>query len=789
MKRLLAVSILACLSVGGSAYAMDSFVVRHIQVEGLQRISEHTVLADLPFKQGDDLTAVLSNSAITDLYQSGYFSNISLWRKGQNLVVKVAELPTIGSIQIKGNSAIKTKELKQVLLEAGVQVGNMYDATVLRQVKQSLQQAYYKLGKYAVRVHVDIVKMSRNRVKVVLHISEGLSAEIRHITFVGNHAFSSGELSDQLALTTPGLLTFFTKKDVYSTIKLQQSIKALSDYYMNRGYLNFHVLSQQVALTPTHNQVYLTFNLHEGAKYTFSGYQLEGKLVLPKAELDALVKIHAGQTFSRQSVLDAAKAITDRLGNMGYAFATVNPITSIDEKKHTVKIRFYINPGRKVYVRQINFSGNTVTNDKVLRQKMRFVEGSRFNLKKVNDSKIFVRRAYAYITNIEDKITPVPDANNQVDVDYRVKERSANTVSADIGVSDLDGFIIGGSLNMPNIFGTGNIFSINASISRPVKSVSFNYTEPFFTMAGVSQSIGIYVSNVDNSARDLVNFTTNSVGATLGYSIPLTGIDNFNFGGGVDYTNLVQPSDGTSETVTQFVKDNGNNFNTFTLNLGWSRNSTNTAWFPSKGTKMSLGTQVAVPGSTLPWYKLLASMTWYHPVTEHGSLSIGGHANFGDGYAGNDHLPIFNNFYGGGWGSVRGFSAGTLGPVDTVTCDPNNNNGCTGVEPGQSLGGNLSLSASVDYYFPVPFVHYSPKFRMGVFADMGNVYDTYKLDTAWDYDGQPTSPDFGNLRYSVGLEFEWLSPLGPLAFSIAKPLNVKPGDDTQFFQFTLGTSF
>ena len=786
LKKTLVASLLACVS--SSVLAASGFVVDAIQFKGLQRISVQKIQQDIDFTKGETLTTAKSNALIQQLYSTGYFNDIQLFQNGHTLVVKVQERPTIGKIDIKGNSAIKTKQLKQVLLQAGIQVGNMLDKTTLNQVKQSLEQAYYGMGRYAVRVKLELKPMPRNRVAVDLHISEGLSAKITRIGFVGNKAFSNDTLADQLTVTTPGLFTFITGKDVFSKAKMAKSLQDLSNYYMDRGYINFHVDSYQVALASAKRKILLTINLSEGQKFDFSGYKLEGRLILPTAKMDSMVHIKKGETFSRQTVIDAAKAMTTALGNKGYAYANINPVPTIDKKTHTVFITFYINPGKKVYVRHINFSGNTVTNDKVLRQQMRFVEGSQFNLSKVNNSKTFVRRAYPFITDIKDVLKPVPKTSNQVDVDYKVHERTANTVSANLGFSDLDGIIVGGNLNMPNLFGTGNIFSIGGSVSRPVQSVNMNYTEPFFTQDGVQQSIGVYWQRVDNQYRDLIDYSTNSVGGTLNYAIPVTGVDWVNFGGGYDNTNLVQPQNDTSLTVAQFVKDNGNNFNTFTANLGLSHNSTNTAYFPTAGWKSNLTGKVAVPGSTMEWYKILAGATYYHPVWGKTSFSIGGHVNFGNGYGNSGQLPLFENFYGGGWGSVRGFSQGEMGPQDKV-CTGGTLANPTGCSQGQAIGGNLEVDASLNYYFPVPFTHYNPKFRMGLFVDMGNVYDTHKMNTVWDSANQPTSPNFGNLRYSVGLSFQWISPLGPLAFSLAAPLNKKPGDQTQIFQFTLGKTF
>jgi outer membrane protein insertion porin family len=769
-----------------------NFVVQNIEVQGISRISKQTILSDVAVAKGQEITAALSNKTIKLLYQTGYFDNVVLKRQGNTLIIVVSERPTIASVSIKGNQKIKTPILKKVLLKANVVVGDMLDRTVIKRLTQSLEQAYYSQGKYAVKVHLIIAPISRNRVNVKVKISEGLTAEIARIDIVGNAAFSESKLRDQLVLTTPGLISFFTGDDQYTQQKLQKSIDTLQRYYMDRGYIHFRVTSTQASLGPEHKKTYITINLHEGAKYNFSGFKLVGKFVVSKATLAKLVEIKKGDVFSRQTVLDAAKAMTHALGSKGYAFANINPMPNVNEKNKTAEITFYVNPQQRVYVRDINFMGNTVTNDVVLRQRMRYVEGSRFDLGKVNNSKIHLQRL-KYLQNITEQTTPVPGTPDLVDTNYKVKERTANSVGMSFGYSQLDKIILGASLGMPNVFGAGNALTIATQLSKPYKSLNFSYTDPYFTMTGVQQTVTAYLTHVNNSLRNLANYSTNSVGTTLGYAIPINNDDFFNIGGGFDHTNLLQPKDDTSMTVQQFVNNNGNGFNTYTLNLGWSRVATNAAYFPTKGSTAKLGTNIAIPGSTLKWYKLYANGTYYIPVSRRTTFAFSSGANFGSGYGGDKNLPFFDNFYGGGWGSVRGFSQGTMGPRDTDCSASSSSGTCPAASEtkGQALGGNLSLYASANYYFPVPFAEDQHSFRMGVFLDVGNVYQTYTSDTIYTKDDvkSPRHPTFSNLRYGTGVAFEWISPLGPLDFSLGKALNPKTGDDTQFFQFTLGTVF
>jgi outer membrane protein insertion porin family len=788
LKKTIVTAVSLALLATSTQTPAQAFIVKKIQFLGLQRVPEGTVRADVPVTVGQDFEASQSQSVIEDLFKTGYFSDVSLYNNNGTLVIKVVEQPTIASINISGNELIKTDQLQTVLNNVGLQVGNMFNHSLLRQIQQSLEQQYNSQGKYAVIVTTTVNPLSRNRVDIDIKISEGLTAKITRINIVGNHAFSEKTLVDQLTVSTPGLIAFFTGSDKYSQDKLSKSLQALSDYYMNHGYARFHINSNQVAIDSTKTKVFLTINVTEGQKYTFKGFKLMGNLILPESQLDAMVKIKAGDTFSKQTVLDAQTAISNALGDQGYAFVNVNPVPTIDDKTKQVYVTFYVIPGQKVYVRNITFSGNTVANDQTLRERMRYVEGSQFSKTNLDTSKVTLERL-PYVSAVDDKTVPVSGSSNQVDINYNLTEQSANSVSGNIGYSELDGVIVGAGLNIPDVFGTGNIFGINTQISRPYQSVNFSFTQPYFTQNGVQQSVNLYFTRVNAADQGLANYSTNSYGGNLNYAIPISTWNFFNVGGGVDRTQLEQPAGSTSETVSDFISQHGSIYNSLFLNLGWSRDSTNSAYFPTQGETASVGTKIAVPGSDLTWYQLLSDATWYHGITNSISGSLGGGVNFGGGYGNTSHLPFFDGFNGGGWGSVRGYSAGTMGPQDTLVC-PAGSTSCTpGISQGNALGGNLSVNASANLYFPVPFAMDNQNLRMVSFLDAGNIYNTYRMATEWDAGSQPIYPTLSNMRYSVGVGLEWVSPLGPLGFSLAAPLNKKAGDDTQIFQFTLGTFF
>lgn len=786
---IIAVSVITAM-MALPAFSFDSFKIKKIQFSGLNRVSKSSIASDINIKPGQVLTEANSNTLIKNLYNSAYFQNVQLLSQKGTLVVKVIERPAIASVTITGNKKIKTKLLKSVMRNAGFTAGNLFDRSTLREVVHSLEQAYYDRGKYAVRITETVVPLPRDRVGIDIKISEGLFAKISHINFVGNQAFPSSKLADELTLSTPSIWTFFTHKDRYSRGSMASSLNALSSFYMDRGYINFHADGSQVALSRDKKHIFLSVDVTEGGEYHFSGYKISGETILPLSKMQSFVSIKKGDLFSRAEVVDASKAMMNALADKGYAFAHVTPVPKLDKKTKTVNISFYVYPGKIQYIRYINFYGNTVANDYVLRERMELQEQSRYNKAKMQDSKRRLQRL-SYFKSVGDRIRAVPGYDDLIDMDYNVQEMSANKAGVSFGYSELNKIILGGHLIMPDFFSTGNIFNTSVQLSKPFQSVNFGFDQPYFTKDGIGQNIGFYFTRVDNKDRDLASYTTNSFGSTLGYSIPLDADDFFNVGVGYDNTRLMQATDETSDTVNNFIKAHGNDYNSYLVNAGWSRNTTNNAYFPSAGSNASVGIKATTPGSNLRWYKILVDGNWYKQVFKPGfTFNAHGDVDYGNGYAGTDHLPFFQNFYAGGWGTVRGFAPGSLGPSDAVVCKSGSTS-CTtsGKTEGNSLGGNLLLDGSLNFYFPIPFLKRSNTYRMGVFADAGNVYTTYAMTTAFQ-SNIPKYPTFGNLRYSAGVAFEWRVPmLGLIGLSLAKPFNTKPGDSTRLVNFTFGHTF
>ncbi len=794
LKKTALIVALGVMPVLGFSASSSDFKLNQIKFEGLNRISSKTVMEDLPVSSGQQIDEQDTSKIISELYQTGYFKDIQLYREHDNLIIRVEERPAISAINISGNDAIKTDDLKKGLRMAGLEVGDIYSPELLKQIKQSLEMEYYNLGKYAVKIDATSIPLSRNRVDVKIVISEGKTAKIRRIDIVGNKKYSQSALQDEIVLKTPSIWNawgLLTSDDQYSVQRMQASTEKLRSFYMDRGHVDFNIPSHQVSLNPHKDNTFVTINIAPGAVYKISKVSVDGKLILPRDVIRKMISLNPGSIFSRKDLLDSSNKIKSALSKKGYAFAQVNPVPTVDQKDKTVAITFYVQPGRKVYINQINFNGNIVTNDNVYRREMLYQEGGLYNSYMIDQSRLRLQRL-PYVKAVNVKSVPVAGSDDLVNLDYDIEERSANSVTASLGYSQLYKFMIGASLNMPNLIGTGNQVSLSTQLSKPYKSLSLSYTNPYFTQTGISQTVSAYITNVNTASTALASYSTDSFGFNLGYGVPLTINSILNAGVGFDHTRLIAQSGiGSSNTVNNFIADqNGkSSFNSYMANIGWTYNTANRAFFPTRGDVFNIGGQATVPGSDLKWYKLNIKNSWFFPITNFFTFSSKAGVNYGNGYGKTGQLPFFQNFYGGGWGSVRGYNQGTMGPRDAL-------NGAPATE-GNSLGGNLNVFANFDVLFPIPGVKDSSNMRLGVFFDMGNVYSTYKYqangptgpNSRSKFAQTPSTPTFSNLRYATGIEFQWLSPMGPLAFSIAKALNAKPGDDTQFFQFSLGQNF
>lgn len=759
MIKLLQTLIFLLVSQSALA-AFTPFVVKDIRVEGLQRISAGTVFNYLPVKTGERFDEQHSEQAIQALFKTGFFKDVRMEREGDVLVVVVRERPSIASIKITGNLDIETDELLESLKKIGLAEGRVFDRSVLDKIEQELQRQYFSNGKYGVKIKTITTPMERNRIAVLLEISEGKAARIHSINIVGNKIFKDKELLALFKLSTPTTFSFITGNDQYSKQKIAGDLEALRSFYLDQGYLNFKINSTQVSITPDKKYIYVTVNISEGDQFIVKELKLAGNLVVPPEELEKLITFANGSIYSHRQVAATSARISDRLGDDGYAFANVNAAPEIDEVNKEVTLTFFIDPGKRVYVRRINMLGNLRTSDEVLRREARQMEGGWFSTKQVERSRARLEKL-DYFSEVNVETPAVPGASDQVDVNFTVVEQASGNFMASVGYSQTGGVLLSASVQQDNFMGSGKRVGFSVNNSSVNSGYSVSYTNPYYTIDGISRGFSISTRKTDAAEANISDYIVDVNEVGVHYGIPLSEYNRINVSATYSATDLTLGGLASNE-ISQFVAANGNNFDTLTVGAAWTIDTRNRGIFADRGLLHRLSAEVALPGGDLEYYKLNYEHKRYLPLTKKLTFLLRGKLGYGDGYGDTTGLPFYEHFYAGGVKSVRGFDDNSLGPRDSQ---------------GESYGGSFSVTGGAEIIFPVPFLKDSKSVRVSAFVDIGNVYA--------DYD----SFDANELRYSAGISGVWLSPMGPLSLSLASPLNDKDGDETQTLQFSLGGSF
>ncbi|PCM43434.1 outer membrane protein assembly factor BamA [Marinobacter sp. ANT_B65] len=761
---------LAVAATGMKPAFADEFTVADIEVEGLQRVSAGTVFSALPVNIGEQMDEAELADTIKSLFRTGLFTDIEASRDGGILILTVRERPSITSIEIEGNKNIETDMLMGALAGAGLQEGQVFRRATLERLELEILRSYIGQGRYNARVKATAEVLPRNRVAIRLDINEGTVAAIRHINLVGNSEFSDEQLRDLFELQTSSWWNSLTNSDKYARERLSGDLETLRSFYLDRGYLDFNVESSQVSISPDKRQVFIAIALNEGPQYTISEIRLRGDLIIDEAELRDLIPVGEGDVFSRARMTAISETLAFRLGKEGYAFANVNAVPEPAED-NTASVTFYVEPGKRAYVRRINFDGNVSTRDDVLRQEMTQMEGGIASSDRIEFSKTRLERLGFFQTVNVDTV-PVPGSDDLVDVNYSVEEQPTGSLSASVGFSQDSGVILGANVSENNFFGTGKRVSFGVNTSDSVKSANISYSDPYYTVDGVSRGFSVFARETDYEEEDITSYLLDEYGGRLTFGYPTDNITRLNFG--VGYTlSKVKGGIYTSEEVTDFIAEEGDSFNNYFLFGSWSRSTLNRGVLPTKGYSHSLSLDVAVPGSDLTFYKVSHKTDFYFPVTNDDRWVFRARTDigYGDGYGDRSLMPFYEHFYAGGYGSVRGYQANSLGLSAT--------NAATDTSDPDPFGGNLLTEGSLELIFPTPFAGDTRSMRTAFFVDAGQVFDT---DRGFD-------PEFGEVRFSAGIGFQWITAVGPLAFSLAKPLNEKSGDDTQIFQFSLGQTF
>ena len=787
-----------------AAPASDAdFTVGDIRVDGLARVSEGTVYNYLPVNIGDHLSPTRVREAIRALYATGFFRDVQLRREGNTLIVVVLERPSIESFEITGNKDIKTEDLQKSLRNVGLATGKTFDRSVLEDVTQYLTDQYYSRGKYAVRVDTHVEEETGNRVKIKIEIKEGKRAKIRQINLVGNTRFKQKEVLDTFELQTPNWKSWYKQDDRYSRESLQGDLEKLRNFYMDRGYANFQIDSTQVAIAPEKDDIFITVNLEEGEIFKISDVKLAGTFVVPKPELEKLVLIQPGQTFNHKLITSTQELIQNRLGQDGYAFAKVDPVPTPDNATHKVSLTFFIDPGNRVYVRNITYSGSTRINDEVLRREMRQLEGGWLSNTSLERSKQRIQRL-PYVKNVTFETTPVAGAPDLVDVNYKLEEGPSAQLGGGIGYSETYKFQLNGNFTDANFLGSGQRIALELNGGAFSKVYSLQHTNPYTSIDGVSRTESLTYRDVTQFVSASSNFSSKTASGGLTFDYPLTEYQYLRVGGTVDISQLLTNSLGSALQAQEWVQQNGrtyqrlahddttgneyvfygSNFHTLEGLIGWGWDTRNRTLFADRGMRQAISLSSSIPGpSQVNYWVGNYSFLRYVPLINPTALSFSLSVDYGRPFRGTTAIPPYRNFFGGGPDSIRGYRESRLGPKDQF---------------GNPYGGNMRVVNRDEFILPMP-AKWRQTARVSLFFDAGNVFYTDKTIKFFGPDQvSPANYNFSlsQVKMSTGVSVEWLAPLGLFRFSLGYPLNPthsnltnRWGDETEIFQFSIGQAF
>lgn len=878
--RYLAGLVVLLMSVAVQA---QTFRVSDIRVEGLQRVSAGSVFSALPIRVGDVLTQADIQSATRELFKVGYFSDVEIRRDGDVLVLVIKERPAINKIELKGNKAIKTENLMDSLKDNNLSEGQIFQRATLEGITQALQREYVNQGRYGASVSIEIEDMPRNQVKVLVNITEGSPSRIKQINIIGNKAFSNEELTDLFELKSTGTWSWISGNDKYNREKLRGDLERLESWYLDRGFLRFKIDSSQISLSPDKSQIFVTVNVTEGDVYTVSDVDLAGDPAIDENIIRRLLLVRKGQTFSQIMMTTTEEYVTKRLGNEGYTFAKVQGMPERNDEEKTVKVTFFIDPGKRAYVNRINFRGNTKTVDEVLRREMRQMEGGSASTAQIELSKVRLERL-GFFKDVKVENKEVPGTSDQIDVDYTVEEQPSGSMGLQVGYAQYSGLLFSASIQQNNWFGTGKQVGFSFSKNRYQTAYNFSYNDPYFTPDGVSRGLSLYYTASDYARYNITPYSTNVYGAKMSFGYPISDIQRVGFDFGLRHLEVVPTSYSSQEIlrspiwsdslgyITQsqnadilnrysegldfpsgtyphlaiddtmvgapgFLDVYGREFNDAQFNAYWMRSTLNRGILATRGSYNQFGIEVSLPGGDLEYYKLNYNGQLFIPLTRALTMRLHTRLGYAAAYGGLDELPFFENYYAGGFGSVRGFERNTLGPRSTpqrtavttyTSWDDINGDGiaqsneisdqayilcedpaASGIgtaaarvcEAGQlmtdissntyvgrnrgAFGGNVLIQGGAEILFPLPFIKDQRSLQTTFFVDAGNVFDTHcgagQLN-CYDVDLQ-------HINVSAGFGLTWISAFGPMTFSIAEPLRKNDYDRSESFQFSLGQTF
>lgn len=770
--------LLAGIVLSASLHAQSDarFVVSDIVIEGNERIDIGTILNYLPVRENDSFDpAADSARALRALFETGLFSDVKLKRRDEDkLVVEVAERPAIASIEIIGNKKIETEQLEESLRDAEISRGRVYNRSLLDTVEREIRRVYFSSGYYGMRIEEEVEELQRNRVGLTINIVEGAVARIRIINIVGNEAFSEKKLRS-LLLSKDRKILPFSSADEYSRVKLAADIEVLRSYYLDRGYIRFDVVSTQVSLSADKRDIFVTINVDEGDPYVIGDKTISGNVDLDTNELEQLIDLQEGDIFSRKEISRIRSAMSDRLGQDGYAFARVDVVPEIKDDSKTVDLNFLLNPGKRVYVRRIIFSGHYKTRDETMRREMRQLEGSPFSPALVNRSRIRLQRL-PFMQSVNVRTVRVPDSEDQVDLEVVVTEGPSGSFSAGLGYGT-DGATFNLAFNQENLFGTGQNLQFAFDNSDTTRQLSLSFRDPFYTPDGISRTVKAFIRETDTSEdSERIRYFDSTRGGSISFGVPLTEFSRFSMGIGLERTEIDATS-GTPQEIQEQLDEFGDVFDIANILLGFSHDTRNRTVFPNSGTINRVNLEIAAPGSDWEYFKVGYDFEFFYPFSDRYTLASRINLDYGKGYGDFDRIPFFKRYFAGGARNLRGYRNGSLGIGNATEGQDDGSGGQGRDENGNARGGDYRTIGTVEFIFPPPFVEEPGATRFSLFTDFGNVFPTFE-----DF-------DVDEFRGSYGVSFIWLSPVGPLSFSYTNPYNDQSNDRIDNFQFSIGSSF
>jgi outer membrane protein insertion porin family len=765
MRCTLPLSAIA-LALAISAQAAEPFQASDIRIDGLKRVSSGSVFDALTIQPGDRVTDADISLATRALFETGFFDQVEVRADGDVLVIEVTERPAVSRIDIEGNQAIKTEDLLDSLRRAGIVEGDVLKRATLDQLEQAIQRQYTSRGRYDATVSSEIIEQDRNRVGLKISIFEGSVATISRIAIVGNEAFDDDTLLGEMSLTEAGLFTWFSGSNNYETEKLNADVEAIRSYYLNRGYVNVEVSEPQVELSENLEDVFITITVNEGKEFRVGSVNVGGDQPIDLSSAVEEMTLQTGEIFSRRLVNEAVSTMSKKLGDAGYARAQVRAVPEINDEAQTVDVTLVVTPGPLVYVRRVEFRGNTDTSDVVLRREIPQLEASVSSAAAIEKGKINLQRL-GFFSLVRVSTRPVPDQPDQVDVVYEVKEQASGSLSASVGFSQGEGVLLGAAVSQKNFLGSGNALSFSLQSSSSTKEARFSFTDPYYTIDGVSRGIDLYLKQTDFDEEGTADYTTDDTGIGLSFGYPISDESRVSTNFAIQNVNLK-----TAASVPSYIGDflvseglsrtaRDADFVEYKVGAAYSFDTLNKAFLPTAGTRHRVSFDLSIPGSDLEYYTASYLGETYVPVldAEDVSLKFKTRLGYGDGFGDSEGLPFLKNFFAGGIRSVRGYTYNSLGPQAN----------------GEQIGGNVLITGTAALQFPMPGVKETDQARLSLFTDAGQVY----ADNA----------ELGDLRYSAGLALAWMTPIGPLSFTYAAALNSESTDDTEGFQFSIGSTF